>query len=92
MAKGKTTKSMRTLTVIDVETYLPEDIDFMRKALSDMSGENYLLDMAEFMQLLKTTVNKEKLENFICTLKQMNMISKRSTDGNSGRKATPKGK
>ena len=67
------TNNMRTLTIIDVETYDQKDIDFMKSATKGMSGENYLLDMAAFMKLLTTTVNKEKIEGFICKLKQMNM-------------------
>ena len=69
----QTTKSMRTLTIIDVDTYDQDDIELMQAALTGMSGENYLLDMAAFMKLLTTTVNKEKIEGFICKLKQMNM-------------------
>ena len=74
MAKGKSTKRMRTLNIIDVETYDQQDIEFMRSAAKGMSGENYLIDLDKFMHLLKTTMNKETLEKFICKLKQMNMV------------------
>jgi len=74
MAKGKSTKSMRTLTIIDVDTYSDGEVDFMRDAITDMSDENYLIDMKDFMDLLKTTLATKKLEGFICKLKQMNMV------------------
>ena len=65
---------MRTLTIIDVDTYDQKDIDFIKSATKSMDGENYLLDMAAFMKLLKTTIKKETLEQIICKLKQMNMV------------------
>ena len=80
MAKGKDAKNMRTLTIVDVDTYSKDDLEFMKQALKGLDGENYFLDMAAFMKLLEATIETEKLGSFICTLKQMNMISKPSTE------------
>ena len=64
---------MKTLTIIDVDKHEGYEIDFMKDAITTMTDDDYLIDMEDFMDLLKTTMNKETLEKFICKLKQMNM-------------------
>ena len=86
MAKGKNTKSMRTLTIIDVENYTPEDLDFMKGTTRGMSGENLLVPMADFLQLLQSTLKSKKTEQFIQELKKMNITFQSNTDGSLYRK------
>lgn len=83
---------MRTINIIDVETYTPEDLDFMKGTTRGMSGENILVPMIKFLQLLQTTLKHKEAKQFIQELKKMNMTYQSSSDGSLYRKVMSKEK